>query len=155
MSKRAHFKYIPVILPGIVTIRREYAASSKLLSKTTLPKKPTKTQAKKAKSTRRAKQKEASIKVVKYSANTTVNRLLNRSFGGTDGKYYYGDTWSFNLQTRKWTELNCLGLIPSAREGHAAAIVGDIVYIFGGRDTNGKDLSDMAAFKLSTHGPFA
>ncbi|KAF8973589.1 hypothetical protein BDZ97DRAFT_379394 [Flammula alnicola] len=70
-------------------------------------------------------------------------------FGGTDGKYHYNDTWSFSLQTRKWTELQCIGFIPSAREGHAAAIVGNVIYIFGGRGIDGKDLSDLAAFKIS------
>ena len=72
------------------------------------------------------------------------------SFGGTDGKYHYNDTWSFNLQTRRWTELNCIGFIPSAREGHAAAIVGNVIYVFGGRGIDGKDLSDLAAFKISS-----
>ncbi|KDR85383.1 hypothetical protein GALMADRAFT_1324087 [Galerina marginata CBS 339.88] len=75
--------------------------------------------------------------------------LNSRSFGGTDGKYHYNDTWSFNLQTKKWTELNCIGFIPSAREGHAAAILGNVIYVFGGRGIDGKDLGDLAAFKIS------
>lgn len=70
-------------------------------------------------------------------------------FGGTDRKYHYNDTWSFNLQTRIWTELNCIGFIPHAREGHAAAIIGNVVYIFGGRGVDGMDLSDLVAFKIS------
>ncbi|KAJ3490764.1 hypothetical protein NLJ89_g11405 [Agrocybe chaxingu] len=70
-------------------------------------------------------------------------------FGGTDGKYHYNDTWSFNLQTRRWTELQCIGFIPSPREGHAAAIVGNVIYVFGGRGVDGKDLDDLAAFKIS------
>jgi hypothetical protein len=72
------------------------------------------------------------------------------SFGGTDGQYYYNDTWSFDLQTRKWSELNCSGFIPSPREGHAAAIIGDVVYIFGGRGVDGKDLGDLCALKISS-----
>ena len=71
-------------------------------------------------------------------------------FGGTDGKYHYNDTWSFSMQTGKWTELQCIGFIPSPREGHAAAIVGNVIYIFGGRGVDGKDLSDLAAFKISS-----
>lgn len=70
-------------------------------------------------------------------------------FGGTDGSYHYNDTWSFDLKTRKWTELQCIGFIPSPREGHAAALVDDVIYIFGGRGVDGKDLSDLAAFKIS------
>ena len=75
---------------------------------------------------------------------------LFSSFGGTDRKYHYNDTWSFNLHTRIWTELNCIGYIPHAREGHAAAIIGNVVYIFGGRGVDGMDLSDLVAFKISS-----
>ena len=72
------------------------------------------------------------------------------SFGGTDGQYHYNDTWSFDLQTRQWSELQCIGFIPSPREGHAAAIVDDVIYIFGGRGVDGKDLSDLSAFRISS-----
>ena len=54
------------------------------------------------------------------------------------------------MQTRKWTELQCIGFIPSPREGHAAAIVGNVIYVFGGRGVDGKDLGDLAAFKISS-----
>ncbi|KAJ8594806.1 galactose oxidase, partial [Rhizopogon salebrosus TDB-379] len=70
-------------------------------------------------------------------------------FGGTDGQYHYNDTWSFDTNTRVWTELQCIGFIPSPREGHAAAVVDDVIYIFGGRGVDGKDLGDLAAFKMS------
>ncbi|KIY51211.1 hypothetical protein FISHEDRAFT_37425, partial [Fistulina hepatica ATCC 64428] len=70
-------------------------------------------------------------------------------FGGTDGQYHYNDTWSFDLKTRKWSELQCIGYIPSPREGHAASLVDDVVYVFGGRGVDGKDLGDLAAFKIS------
>ncbi|KAF8560199.1 hypothetical protein OG21DRAFT_1429725 [Imleria badia] len=70
-------------------------------------------------------------------------------FGGTDGQYHYNDTWAYDVNTRKWTELQCIGFIPSPREGHAAAVVDDVIYIFGGRGVDGKDLGDLAAFKLS------
>lgn len=70
-------------------------------------------------------------------------------FGGTDGQYHYNDIWSFDLKARKWAELQCIGHIPSPREGHAAAIVDDVIYVFGGRGVDGKDLGDLAAFKIS------
>jgi hypothetical protein len=64
--------------------------------------------------------------------------------------YHYNDTWSFDIATGSWTELSCIGYIPVPREGHAAAIVDDVVYIFGGRDVNGKDLGDLAAFRITS-----
>ncbi|KAI0314774.1 hypothetical protein OF83DRAFT_1267104 [Amylostereum chailletii] len=71
-------------------------------------------------------------------------------FGGTDGQYHYNDTWMFDVPTRQWTELTCIGYIPSPREGHAAALVDDVMYVFGGRGIDGKDLSDLTAFKISS-----
>ncbi|CEQ40571.1 SPOSA6832_02191 [Sporobolomyces salmonicolor] len=69
-------------------------------------------------------------------------------FGGTDGQYHYNDTWCFDLQTSTWTELSCIGYIPVPREGHAATLVDDVMYVFGGRGVDGKDLEDLAAFKI-------
>jgi hypothetical protein len=76
--------------------------------------------------------------------------LLCNSFGGTDGKYHYNDTWSFDLRTRRWTELQCIGFTPSPREGHAAALVGNDIYIFGGRNADGQNLGDLAVFKVTS-----
>ena len=73
-----------------------------------------------------------------------------RRFGGTDCQYHYNDTWVFDTNTRVWTELNCIGFIPSPREGHAASIVDDVIYVFGGRGVDGKDLGDLGAFKISS-----
>jgi chromosome segregation ATPase len=49
-----------------------------------------------------------------------------------------------------WTELDCIGYIPVAREGHSAAIVNDTMYIFGGRTQEGIDLGDLAAFRITS-----
>ncbi|KAG2098974.1 uncharacterized protein F5147DRAFT_839526 [Suillus discolor] len=54
-------------------------------------------------------------------------------FGGTDGPYHYNDTWSYDTNTETWSELQCIGSI----------------YIFGGRGVDGKELGDLAAFKMS------
>ncbi|KAI0095103.1 hypothetical protein BDY19DRAFT_879808 [Irpex rosettiformis] len=70
-------------------------------------------------------------------------------FGGTDCQYHYNDTWVFDTTTNTWSELTCIGFTPSPREGHAAALVDDVVYVFGGRGVDGKDLGDLGAFKLS------
>lgn len=76
---------------------------------------------------------------------TTLN-----SFGGTDGQYHYNDTWCFDTNTGAWSELSCIGYIPVPREGHAATLVDDVMYVFGGRGVDGKDLEDLAAFKISS-----
>ncbi|KAL1951467.1 hypothetical protein VTO73DRAFT_616 [Trametes versicolor] len=70
-------------------------------------------------------------------------------FGGTDGKYHYNDIWAFDTRTRTWSEFWCGGYIPSPREGQSAALVGDIVYIFGGRGVDGANIGELAAFRIS------
>jgi hypothetical protein len=82
----------------------------------------------------------------------THNSYLNYDFrfGGTDGQYHYNDTWCFDTSTGTWSDLTCIGFIPLPREGHAAALVDDVMYVFGGRGVDGKDLGDLAAFKISS-----
>lgn len=70
-------------------------------------------------------------------------------FGGTDGQYHYNDTWCYDIATATWKELSCIGYIPVPREGHAACLVDDVMYIFGGRGVDGKDLGDLASFKIT------
>jgi hypothetical protein len=70
-------------------------------------------------------------------------------FGGTDGQYHYNDTWCYDVTTNSWEELSCIGYIPVPREGHATCLVDDVMYIFGGRGVDGKDLGDLASFKIS------
>ncbi len=71
-------------------------------------------------------------------------------FGGTDGQYHYNDTWSYDVTTNTWSELSCIGYIPVPREGHSTCLVDDVMYIFGGRGVDGKDLGDLASFKISS-----
>lgn len=49
-----------------------------------------------------------------------------------------------------WTQLDCIGYIPATREGHSAALVNDVMYIFGGRTEEGTDLGDLAAFRITS-----
>lgn len=71
-------------------------------------------------------------------------------FGGTNGMEWFNDMWRFDPITRTWTMLKCSGFVPQPREGHSAALVGDVIYVFGGRDVDGNDLGDLSAFKIST-----
>jgi hypothetical protein len=72
------------------------------------------------------------------------------SFGGTDGVTWFNDVWTYDPRTNAWTELDCIGYIPVAREGHSAALVNDTMYIFGGRTQEGVDLGDLAAFRITS-----
>ncbi len=62
----------------------------------------------------------------------------------------YNDTWSFDISTQKWTELQCTGSILCPRRGHGAVVVDDVMYVFGGEVTNGTNLDDLTALNLSS-----
>ena len=71
-------------------------------------------------------------------------------FGGTNGTQWFNDVWSYDPRINTWTQLDCIGYIPAPREGHSAALVGDVMYIFGGRTEEGADLGDLAAFRITS-----
>jgi hypothetical protein len=71
-------------------------------------------------------------------------------FGGGGSGDYYNDTWSFEISTRKWTELQCTGSIPSPRAIYAAVLVDDVIYLFGGLSIDGTYLGDPTTFNLSS-----
>lgn len=48
-----------------------------------------------------------------------------------------------------WKLLDCIGDIPQGREEHAAAVVDDVMYVFGGRDRQDHDFGDLAAFRFA------
>ena len=83
------------------------------------------------------------------SPSPLVIIFLCRFGGMTDGRHYHNDTWMFDISTRKWTELQCIGPIPSPRAGHAAVLVDNVMYVFGGYDGNAY-LDDLTALQLSS-----
>ena len=58
--------------------------------------------------------------------------------------------WCYDPVPNTWSQLDCIGYIPVAREGHAAALVDDVMYVFGGRTEEGADLGDLAAFRIGS-----
>ncbi|CAG8478565.1 1426_t:CDS:10 [Diversispora eburnea] len=71
-------------------------------------------------------------------------------FGGTDGIKCYNDLWCYDTKNNFWTEIICECATPIPRESHRASLIDDVFYIFGGRTIEGKELSDLAAFKLNS-----
>ena len=85
--------------------------------------------------------------VPSHSLSTLV--IFFCRFGGFGDQDRYNDTWSFDISTRKWTELQCTGSIPSPRSGHAAVLVDDVMYVFGGF-TDNTYLDDLFGLQLSS-----
>jgi hypothetical protein len=70
--------------------------------------------------------------------------------GSRGGPHVFNDTWSFNISTRKWTELQCTGSIPSPRASHAAVLIDDVMYVYGGCTAGRTCLGDLTALNLSS-----
>jgi basic membrane protein A and related proteins len=69
-------------------------------------------------------------------------------FGGAESaSVAFADVWIFDPASG-WRQLPTSGSAPSARSGHAASIVGDTLYVFGGRSTSFDVLGDFYALNL-------
>jgi Galactose oxidase, central domain len=88
--------------------------------------------------------------ICRYYSPASYHYANNHRFGGTNGFQWFNDVWCYDPVPNAWMALDCIGYIPAPREGHAAAIVDDVMYIFGGRTEEGADLGDLAAFRISS-----
>jgi len=87
------------------------------------------------------------IVLVPLSSSPSPLIMMSCRFGGA-GTHEYNDTWSFGISSRKRTELQCTGSIPSPRLGHGAVLVDDVMYVFGGHAFGGTCLGDLTALNL-------
>jgi hypothetical protein len=73
-------------------------------------------------------------------------------FGGWTGRggHVLNDTWSFNISTRKWTEIQCTGSIPSPLESHTAVLIDGVMYVYGGRTVGETILGGLTALNMSS-----
>ena len=53
-------------------------------------------------------------------------------FGGWNGKTYFNDVVTFDLEKMAWNKLDTIGPSPVARQGHASCVVGHNLIIQGG-----------------------
>jgi hypothetical protein len=70
-------------------------------------------------------------------------------FGGKGDRHHHNDTWSFDISTRKWTELQCTGSIPSPRAYHAAVLIDGVMYVYGGY-MHGTYFDDLIGLQLAS-----
>ncbi|KXN83223.1 Tip elongation aberrant protein 1 [Leucoagaricus sp. SymC.cos] len=57
------------------------------------------------------------------------------------------DTWAFDTSTKKWSQLQCTGDVPSPRDLAAGVVLDDVMYVIGGYHESVVD--DVFAFKIS------
>ena len=59
------------------------------------------------------------------------------------------DMWVFHLPTSQWQRLKFEGEQPCARRFHASALIGNVLYVFGGCEKNYRLLNDAYKVNLS------
>mmetsp|Transcript_60187 Transcript_60187/g.136076 ORF Transcript_60187/g.136076 Transcript_60187/m.136076 type:complete len:335 (+) Transcript_60187:36-1040(+) len=69
-------------------------------------------------------------------------------FGGTayggEGKFlYFNDVHIFDADTGMWHAIRCKGELPEPRFGHSATLVGNQMFVFGGKGEGGKLFRDV------------
>ena len=73
-------------------------------------------------------------------------------FGGEDlpRHAFENCVWEFNLSETesKWQRLSTSGEAPSSRLGHVAEIIGDTLWVFGGRNNAKEELNDLYSLNL-------
>ena len=81
-----------------------------------------------------------------------VDSLRNRViiFGGRDGGTVFEDTWSFDLATNAWSEINTTSSRPQSRFSFVYGISGDAFYISTGEGPGKALYDDVWKFTLST-----
>jgi hypothetical protein len=90
------------------------------------------------------------IMFVSFLPSTSPPIIMFCRFGGDVDINYSNDTWSFNISTRKWTELQSIGSIPSPRAWHAAVLINDVMYVYGGLTVGNTLPGDLTALNLSS-----
>jgi N-acetylneuraminic acid mutarotase len=72
-------------------------------------------------------------------------------FGGFSDSGRTNDVWVFNTDEKKWTyreQGEDPRRFPCPRTGHAAALIGDTMWVFGGQDDETNKLNDVWAYSV-------
>ena len=64
-------------------------------------------------------------------------------FAGDDKFEYLDETWILDIEKLAWHKVTCSGHLPSPRYGHCAHIVGNRMFVFGGKGANGAMYRDV------------
>ena len=74
--------------------------------------------------------------------------MTRNRFGGTNGKIWFSDVWQYS-SPNGWTQLHSTSYVPDGRESHAAAVFDGVMFIFGGRNKEGRDLGDLHLYNFA------
>ena len=76
-------------------------------------------------------------------------------FGGRMGtsidEKLLNDLWTFDTDSKTWSEVEVKGDVPSPRSFHSSVVVGECIYVFGGCPAEGRQ-SDLHLFDSKNKG---
>ncbi|KAH9115399.1 hypothetical protein LEN26_010864 [Aphanomyces euteiches] len=71
-------------------------------------------------------------------------------FGGDGAFVYLNDTHALDLETSTWCQVKCQGKPPAPRYNHSATLVGNKMFVFGGKGGKGTLFRDMHYLDLES-----
>ena len=78
----------------------------------------------------------------RYRHSAVVMKKTIFIFGGVDtSQQRFNDLFSYEVETRKWSEIDTSGVVPQQRTFHKSVIFNNIMYVVGGFD--GTRLNDL------------
>ena len=85
-----------------------------------------------------------------HTAASYKGRIFVFGGFGLSNTTKFNDTWAFSKESGQWLEVSTMGNLPSPRSGHASAIVGDYMYVFGGVDAHHRRTHEVFSLHLPT-----
>lgn len=70
--------------------------------------------------------------------------------GETDPPMETVSVWSFDMESKNWSNMEAKGELPIGRTGHSVTRAGSVLILFGGEDIRGRKLNDLHMFDLKS-----
>lgn len=77
----------------------------------------------------------------------STSKLILFGGNGQQNDEKMNDTWTFDTESRRWREMECVGEIPPPRSYHTAHMIGSCMFVVGGRM---RDAEDSEVYVLET-----
>jgi hypothetical protein len=84
----------------------------------------------------------------RYSHTVTLCEGCAYIVFGQQSKICYDDVWRYDFRKSEWSTIETTGTTPAKRAGHSCTAIGQLLYVFGGRDEQGHYLGDF--YSLNT-----
>jgi Rab9 effector protein with kelch motifs len=91
-------------------------------------------------------------RLIRIAHTTTVVGSQLFVFGGSDGRGFNNEVWTFDLLGKSWSVRGCAGTAPARRGYHTAAFWDGRLWVFGGMDTVREGFADVNVLEFGGSG---